>query len=486
MTKRIPPRRNEFITRDGEMTLRFSEYLEGVGEDIDEITDETGVLDSLVALANRTRGIVTKLGQRIDDVEQMIFPSRTTTITVKEDQTTTELVSFNRILNNLSKISKRIDDIEALASTPAKKGLGLKGSTDNAIVKIDGSTGVQESGVILDDSNNITAVGSVDMTTTSTSQLNLPSSNDAVTPTMAFDDDSGWYESAADEVSLALNGALSLTFTAAGLTYSNAAGPVIANEASSKTNPTLIPDKTDMDTGIGRGAADELSLIAGNVEMINIDSTGGASTDSITLAPGATLRGSATSPLLAFGDGDTGFYEVNDDDLAISLGGTAYYQFLSTEFQCLSGSIQFPATQIPNADANALDDYEEGTWTPVLTDLSNNATLSVAAGFYVKTGQQVHVKCRVTSTSLGSVSGTIFITGLPFTSSATANSHGVMKVGLANGLAITSGNSVSGYVQANNTFFILQVWDSTGGNTPMQATEWSDDGSMMIDAIYYV
>ena len=31
-----------------------------------------------------------------------------------------------------------------------------------------------------------------------------------------------------------------------------------------------------------------------------------------------------------------------------------------------SGQITFPTTQVPSSDANTLDDYEEGTWTPVI------------------------------------------------------------------------------------------------------------------------
>jgi len=34
--------------------------------------------------------------------------------------------------------------------------------------------------------------------------------------------------------------------------------------------------------------------------------------------------------------------------------------------------VQFPATQVASADANRLDDYEEGTWTPDLTAATNN------------------------------------------------------------------------------------------------------------------
>jgi hypothetical protein len=48
--------------------------------------------------------------------------------------------------------------------------------------------------------------------------------------------------------------------------WSNAAGPQIQNEAASATNPTLLPNKADDNTGIGWNSADHLSFITGGVE----------------------------------------------------------------------------------------------------------------------------------------------------------------------------------------------------------------------------
>jgi hypothetical protein len=48
----------------------------------------------------------------------------------------------------------------------------------------------------------------------------------------------------------------------------NANGPAFINEAASGTNPTLAPDKSDDDTGIGTAGADILSLVAGAHEAV--------------------------------------------------------------------------------------------------------------------------------------------------------------------------------------------------------------------------
>ncbi len=52
------------------------------------------------------------------------------------------------------------------------------------------------------------------------------------------------------------------------------------------------------------------------------------------------------------------------------------------ELTITGGQIGFPASQASSGDPNTLDDYEEGTWTPVLTDLTNNASAyTIQAGY---------------------------------------------------------------------------------------------------------
>jgi hypothetical protein len=49
---------------------------------------------------------------------------------------------------------------------------------------------------------------------------------------------------------------------------------------------------------------------------------------------------------------------------SIANGAVVAADIASGQTFSLNG-ITFPATQVPSADANTLDDYEEGTWTPV-------------------------------------------------------------------------------------------------------------------------
>ena len=84
-----------------------------------------------------------------------------------------------------------------------------------------------------------------------------------------------------------------------------------------------------------------------------------------------------------------------------------------------SGSgITFPATQSASTDANTLDDYEEGVFTPTLVGFSTagTTTYSTQTGLYTKIGRQVYIQGLVTAGSISSPVGSkITIGNLPFT-----------------------------------------------------------------------
>jgi hypothetical protein len=111
--------------------------------------------------------------------------------------------------------------------------------------------------------------------------------------------------------------------------------------------------------------------------------------------------------------------------------------------------ITFPATQSASSNANTLDDYEEGTWTPSLKlgGAAVGMTIAEQVGIYTKVGRVVYIGFYFRLTALGSSTGAATITGIPFTiasgatcsvqssswSNITANSIGG---NLANGTSI--------------------------------------------------
>jgi len=91
-----------------------------------------------------------------------------------------------------------------------------------------------------------------------------------------------------------------------------------------------------------------------------------------------------------------------------------------------TGNVAFPATQVASADANTLDDYEEGTWTPVVGGASGTSGQSYSnqIGIYTKIGSTVFCRFLVALSTLGTVSGNAEIQGLPFATSSSQSNRG--------------------------------------------------------------
>lgn len=113
-----------------------------------------------------------------------------------------------------------------------------------------------------------------------------------------------------------------------------------------------------------------------------------------------------------------------------------------------NGQLTFPATQVPSSNANTLDDYEEGTFTPVFTfttpgDL--NIVYSEQTGFYTKIGRQVTMMIKITTSTFTftTSSGNVQITGIPFTSQSTASSRTI-------GVLRWQGITKAGYTQISS------------------------------------
>jgi hypothetical protein len=125
------------------------------------------------------------------------------------------------------------------------------------------------------------------------------------------------------------------------------------------------------------------------------------------------------------------------------------------------GGITFPATQVPSADANTLDDYEEGTWSPTLTGSSGSATYFERSGTYTKIGNMVTLNMWIYAQTKNTLSGDLSIT-LPITTGGTATRPSVFMK--ASGMTITG--SIAGFVNSNSTTYNLQITNNgaSGGN----------------------
>jgi len=142
--------------------------------------------------------------------------------------------------------------------------------------------------------------------------------------------------------------------------------------------------------------------------------------------------------------------------------------------------ITFPATQSASADANTLDDYEEGTWTPVFTASTPgtfSATYSTQVGAYNKIGNLVIASFLMAGTTTkGTASGDFLISGLPFN---VANTGSDQFSGCIGFMSPVLPSSPIGLLTSNNTpsIFIglaagstLQVSAVTNGTYGIRGT----------------
>lgn len=92
-------------------------------------------------------------------------------------------------------------------------------------------------------------------------------------------------------------------------------------------------------------------------------------------------------------------------------------QFQTPTFTGLTttnGQVKFPATQNASTDANTLDDYEEGTWTPVIGSGITSPTYSLQIGTYTKIGNNVTITGNIETTGGTLNTSHVNISGLPF------------------------------------------------------------------------
>jgi len=107
--------------------------------------------------------------------------------------------------------------------------------------------------------------------------------------------------------------------------------------------------------------------------------------------------------------------------------------------------ITFPATQSASSNANTLDDYEEGAWTPSVGGTATyNTTYTV--GFYTKIGRQVTLNYSIQITSLGTGNPTTVINA-PFPCTSAINEC-AGTIGYSDGLA-TAVVSLAPYIAGN-------------------------------------
>jgi hypothetical protein len=244
----------------------------------------------------------------------------------------------------------------------------------------------------------------------------------------------------------------------------------------------------------GIGTTNLAFTIDGNEAMrINTSGNVGIGTSSPSSGARLTLTGSSTNAavLRLFNNAQTsnGFemgqgFDTGSDNIGYfynRANAAIVFGTNSTErirIPSNAGGIQFPATQVASSDANTLDDYEEGTWTPVIKFGTTTATADVS-GFYTKVGRLVTVTGYINLQSKNGGTGVIGMEGFPFAviTSAAQGSRGGAAVGYFTGFSSVYPHLMLGNNSTIGTF-------RKGNGTDFNNTEVVDGSSCWFSYTY--
>jgi len=117
--------------------------------------------------------------------------------------------------------------------------------------------------------------------------------------------------------------------------------------------------------------------------------------------------------------------------------------------------IDFSATsQAAGMTSELLADYEEGTWTPVVTSSTGTiTTVGAVTGTYTKVGRQVTVWASIAITNNGTGGGFLAVAGLPFTASNLRQP----------GVSWNENSAITGIAYINPNFTTVAIWKYDGG-----------------------
>ena len=234
---------------------------------------------------------------------------------------------------------------------------------------------------------NRTSVGSYHLTISSTNRFSI-------------------YDPSADaeRLSITSTGNVGIGTTSPSSTINPSAGVVLALKNTS-TFPSIVLQSTN---------SQEAGITLANSLFIDCDGNSTASNNNIIFRTGNT----------------NGTFSATER-MRITAAGV---------LELTSGQLKFPSSQNASADANTLDDYEEGTFTATVVGgtTAGTGTYSRQVGVYTKIGNLV--TCNVwIQWSAHTGTGDLYFGGFPFTSTGTTNYRASGVIAYFENLTLTAG-----------------------------------------------
>jgi hypothetical protein len=229
----------------------------------------------------------------------------------------------------------------------------------------------------------------------------------------------------------------------------------------------------------GNGASGDYNTFIG-------ESSGGSMTSGTKNTILGRYNGNQGSLNIATGSNYVVLSDGDGNPLAYTYNGATF---------CLQGAgypqtgtgITFPATQSASSNANTLDDYEEGSWTPTITfggasvGITYNTIYTGAT--YTKIGNRVCISGFILITSKGSSTGNASIANLPFTSESGNTRYLGVAIG---GSAFTYANQFWATISPNTTSIVLQQSLENGVQSAITNSNFTGGTELYFSATYTI
>ncbi len=243
---------------------------------------------------------------------------------------------------------------------------------------------------------------------TATNSLLVPTVNDAATPSIAFGDgDTGFYESADDNLRVSLAGSNQWVFISNVLSPTGGGG-YIRGGGASLTTPSFVPRSADLDTGLGGDASDSLALVTGGTAALTIDSSQDATfAGQVILSALEELRLNSSS-VYTYASSNTSdgefrlvsggparvYIDTDNDQSSLGFeiyrgsadGSTAGYVASIGDTSTFTGDVSFGGAATTTGKLTSYSFVE----APYFTATSTSATSTFAGGFAVETSGLVY------------------------------------------------------------------------------------------------
>ena len=323
-----------------------------------------------------------------------------------------------------TKINTDLDSIDALfdagpALKVAKGGTGQTSYTNGQLL-IGNTTGNTLTKATLTAGTGITITNG-----TGSISIAASGSGDVAGPASSTDNAIARFDSTTGKLLQNSVGILSDAGALSGLTTISASGAITSTQ-------TAAADVITATSATANGKVIRMSTTSGGL-MVGVEVGSGSNYIIGSTYDDAILRGRTGGISFSVNDGSSVAMRLASTGLAmannVGVGG-------ATPSSSGAG-ITFPATQSASSDANTLDDYEEGNWTPVVNGQSQTGQTCR----YIKIGKIVQISGDVTFSFTGSSGGSL--SGLPFTTQTGSQS--------AIAVAYTTGGAMTGFVVTDNS-----------------------------------